>query len=140
MSSVKNFLFYSIALGVAGSAIAFTDLRAGKDVVETSYTIQIQSKYLVINSFAEAQPEQSTNFLESYFNPFSLSVVDSQLDRYSTFAVNNALLNWENGFAVQTTKGDLFLCQTKILDMESCVKIYKFMKHGMSKNPYPEIG
>lgn len=140
MSVVRKFLIYSIALGLAGSAIALTDFKAEPDAAVTSYAIEIRSKYLLVSSAEEAEPEQSTKFLESYFNPLSLSVVDSHLDQYSTFAVNNALLDWQKGYAVKSQKGHLFLCKTQNLDMDTCVRVYQFMKHGMSKNPFSEIG
>lgn len=140
MSVVKKLLIYSITLGLAGSAIAFTGFKAEPDATDTSYAIEIRSKYLLVSSSDEAEPEQSTKFLESYFNPLSLSLVDSQLDQYSTFAVNNVLLDWEQGYAVKTRNGKLFLCKTQNLDMDNCVRVYQFMKHGMSKNPFPEIG
>lgn len=140
MSVVRKFLIYSIALGLAGSAIAFTGFNAEPDATDTSYAIEIRSKYLLVSSSGEAEPEQNTKFLESYFNPLSLSVVDSQLDRYSTFAVNNALLDWQNGYAVKSQKGHLFLCKTQNVDKDTCVRVYQFMKHGMSKNPFSEIG
>lgn len=136
---MKKILLLTIALGVASSAIALTDLGDSQDTAESSYAIKIRSKYLLLSFTENTEPEQSTNFLESYFNPMSLSVVDSQLDRYSTFAVNNALLDWENGYVVKSQKGYLYLCKTQKIDMNTCVRVYQFMKHGLSKNPFSEI-
>lgn len=120
--------------------MALTDFKAEPDAAVTSYAIEVRSKYLSLSSSEEAEPEQSLKFLESYFNPLSLSVVDSHLDWYSTFAVNNVFLDWQNGYAVKSQKGHLFLCKTQNLDMDTCVRVYKFMKHGRSKNPFSDIG
>lgn len=104
--------------------------------IKHTMRVQLQSQ-VVINLLSqnEINADQSLNYLESYVNPYSLLITDTELNQYTTFAANSPSLKWDIGYAVQLTDGTVYLCQTEVFVKGECIKVFNFIKHGLSESP-----
>jgi hypothetical protein len=139
MKKIVAFLALSSCAGIA--SVPF--VRDGDVSIKYVHPIEISS---VANAYAwsrndeDRDPTEAANYsIQSYMNPYGLWINDKSHDQYSTFGANGHLVKWSNGFAIQLSNNDTFLCAENKLSESSCFKVYKLSKHGLSKSPLDEI-
>ena len=125
---------------VLGSAIAVVATLAYANSAETAVTkhvhpIEIQSKIFISFFEKDATIEQSVLRMESYLNPYSMIIVDKELNQYASFAANSIVVKWDTGFVIQKSDDTTFLCENPNFEVDECIKIYRYSKHGLSKSP-----
>jgi len=83
--------------------------------------------------------------MDAYWNPYSLTLTDSQHDQYSTFLANgNEISSWgQQIVVVQNSDLTTFVCKNheavKADDFTQCVKIYRLSTHGLSTSTLVEF-
>lgn len=139
MKKIVAFLALASCAGIAS-----VPFLGGDDVV-IKYVHPIEISTLA-NAYAyskyneDRDPTETANYsIQSYMNPYSLWINDKSHDQYSTFGANGHLVKWSQGFAIQLSNNDTFLCAENKLSESSCFKVYKLTKHGLSKSPLNEI-
>lgn len=125
---------------ILGSAIAVVATLAYASSPETAvakhvHPIEIQSKVFISLFQRDATIEQSVMRMESYLNPYSMIIVDEELNQYASFAANSIWVKWDTGFVIQKSDDTTFLCEDPNFDVDQCIKIYHYTKHGLSKSP-----
>lgn len=122
----------AVLILAAGSVMAYRSTSV--DVVQVTEKVSINSLdvlYLGHKSNKKIDAtDPSTYGIQAFANPYSLTVIDSNLFYYRTFAGNGHLLKWQNGFALQMTDKTTYLCPSEKLDKNECVRVYSLTRNS----------
>ncbi len=131
----------AVLILAAGSGMAY--ISTPKTEIALKEKVAIKSLDVMYFGHKPTRPidatDPSTYGIQAFSNPYSLTVVDSNLFYYRTFAGNGHLLKWQNGFAVQMTDKTTYLCPSETLDKNECVRVYSLTRNSPAKSNLVEF-